>query len=252
MKRLVAGPWTGELGWELMSWQGYLRKRAEGCEEVIVCGPSGHECLYSDFSTRYIPYDHSGMRDCWWTRKGSADHTEIVKQLDQLGERVKPTRFAREEQQFIQFGDVTNGELTDVLLHARSAFGTRPGHSWPLDHWNMLVADLQRVGLKVAAIGSREGAMCPAGASDWRGLSMRKLMDTMAATRLVIGPSSGPMHLAAAVGTPVVALFRNDLPGKTAKRWGPWGEGHMVIEKNNLNDISVDEVFNKVKEALNR
>ena len=58
------------------------------------------------------------------------------------------------------------------------------------------------------------------------------------------------MHLAAAVGTPVVALFRNDLAGKTAKRWGPWGEGHVVIEQSSLNDISVVEVFNKIKEKL--
>jgi ADP-heptose:LPS heptosyltransferase len=60
------------------------------------------------------------------------------------------------------------------------------------------------------------------------------------------------MHLAAAVGTPVLALFRNDLPGKTAKRWGPWGEGHLVIEKPKLDDITVDEVFTQARELLNK
>ena len=69
---------------------------------------------------------------------------------------------------------------------------------------------------------------------------------------LLISGDSGPMHLAAAVGTPVVALFRNDLPGKAARRWGPWGEGHTVVEKSSLNDMTVDEVFNKVKEMINR
>jgi len=69
---------------------------------------------------------------------------------------------------------------------------------------------------------------------------------------LVVSGDSGPMHLATAVGTPVIALFRNDLPGKTAKRWGPWGKNHIVIEKSNLNNITVDEVFSKVKEVLNR
>jgi ADP-heptose:LPS heptosyltransferase len=69
---------------------------------------------------------------------------------------------------------------------------------------------------------------------------------------LLISCDSGPMHLAASVGTPVVALFRNDLPGKTAKRWGPWGSGHTVIEKVNLLDISVDEVFEKAKQRLLR
>jgi len=58
------------------------------------------------------------------------------------------------------------------------------------------------------------------------------------------------VHLASGVGGRVLALFRNDIQGKTAKRWGPWGEGHYVIEKNNLSDITVDEVFNKAKEML--
>ena len=64
---------------------------------------------------------------------------------------------------------------------------------------------------------------------------------------LLVSGDSGPVHLAASVGTPVVALFRNDLAGKTARRWGPWGEGHVVIERGNLEDISVDEVIETVK-----
>jgi hypothetical protein len=203
MRRLVAGSWVGELGWEIMSWQGYLRKLAVEYEEVIVCAPTGHECFYSDFSHQYIAYDHNGMRDCWWTRKGTADHSAINAQLDALGgTRVTPARIPIEEQKFIQFGDTARGEMTDVLVHARASFGTRPGHTWPVEHWGSVLEALSRAGLRVAAIGSLDGAMCPVGALDWRGMAMQKLMDTMAATRLVVGPSSGPMHLASLCGTP--------------------------------------------------
>jgi hypothetical protein len=52
------------------------------------------------------------------------------------------------------------------------------------------------------------------------------------------------------VNTPVLAIFRNDLPGKTAKRWGPWGRNCAVIEKPGLDKISVEEVYNKAKEML--
>lgn len=69
---------------------------------------------------------------------------------------------------------------------------------------------------------------------------------------LLISGDSGPVHLAAAVGTQVIALFRNDLPGKTAQRWGPWGQGHVVIEKSNLEDISVDEVLEIVRSKYDK
>jgi 3-deoxy-D-manno-octulosonic-acid transferase/heptosyltransferase-1 len=45
---------------------------------------------------------------------------------------------------------------------------------------------------------------------------------------MVITTDSGPMHLACAVGTPVVALFGPTDP----KRTGPYGEGHIVIRDN--------------------
>ncbi len=42
---------------------------------------------------------------------------------------------------------------------------------------------------------------------------------------LVISTDTGPMHLAAAVGTPVVALFGPTAPWRT----GPYGTGHQII-----------------------
>lgn len=239
MRRLVAGSWVGELGWELMSWQGYLRKLAVDYEEVIVCAPSGHEPLYRDFNHQYIAYDHSGMRDCWWTSKGTADHSAINAQLDALGgTRVTPKHVLIEEQKFIQFGDTTRGELTDVLIHARASFGTRPGHSWPLAYWELLVDDLLRAELKVAAIGSMDGAMCPAGARDWRGMKMQQLMDNMAATRLVVGPSSGPMHLASLCGTPHLVwtdqVWYSAIRANNRRRyetlWNPFGTPCRIMD----------------------
>lgn len=66
--------------------------------------------------------------------------------------------------------------------------------------------------------------------------------------RCLVSCDSGPAHLAAAVGTPVIALFRNDIPGKNPERWGPWGERHVVIQKAKLADISVREVGEKVEQ----
>jgi heptosyltransferase I len=79
--------------------------------------------------------------------------------------------------------------------------------------------------------------------------------------RLLVSTDSGPMHLAAAVKTPVVALFGPTDPGRT----GPYGEGHTVIMKNLscqpcflkkcdtkvcMREISVNDVFRAVEEKV--
>ena len=81
--------------------------------------------------------------------------------------------------------------------------------------------------------------------------SLVELASMLKMCKLLISADSGPVHIACSVGTPVIALFRNDIPGKGAKRWGPWGKGNVLIEKKQLSDISVEEVLNKVREWKN-
>lgn len=79
--------------------------------------------------------------------------------------------------------------------------------------------------------------------------------------RLVITTDSGPMHLAAAVGTPIVALFGPTDPART----GPYGEGHTIVRaglpcspcflkkcptRKCMEDISPDQVFAAIAEKL--
>jgi len=91
--------------------------------------------------------------------------------------------------------------------------------------------------------------------------SLRDLACLYRRSSLLITTDSGPLHMAAAVGTPVIALFGPTDPLRT----GPYGKGHTVIRKDLscspcflktceaktcMNDISVDEVFDNVKEKL--
>jgi heptosyltransferase III len=59
-------------------------------------------------------------------------------------------------------------------------------------------------------------------------LSLKELGALIAQARCFFGVDSAPMHLAAAVGTPAVALFGPS----GVYNWGPWGEGHLVIQKD--------------------
>ena len=82
--------------------------------------------------------------------------------------------------------------------------------------------------------------------------------------RVYLGHDSGPMHLAAAVGTPCVAIF--SARGKP-RRWFPYGSGHRVLyhrvscwgcgletcvveKKRCILSIGVDEVVKEVEGVL--
>ncbi len=59
-------------------------------------------------------------------------------------------------------------------------------------------------------------------------LSLKELGALIAKAKFFFGMDSAPMHLAAAVETPAVALF-----GPSGVfNWGPWGEGHLVVQKD--------------------
>lgn len=88
--------------------------------------------------------------------------------------------------------------------------------------------------------------------------TLRELAALYRRMALLVTTDSGPMHLAAAVNTPVVAIFGPTSPART----GPYGANHTVIQKGFscipcflkqcetrkcMNEISVEEVFEAIK-----
>jgi len=148
----------------------------------------------------------------------------------------------------------------DTILIALHPWTSDPIKQWPLEKFRELsVRLLNNPVVKVIIVGGKDELI---GSRELFVSFDKRLIDTTGKTtlkqlaallkrcRLLVSGDSGPAHLASAVGTPVIAIFRNDIPAKCAKRWGPWGKGNFVIEKSRLSDISVDEVLSKVKEAL--
>ncbi len=56
--------------------------------------------------------------------------------------------------------------------------------------------------------------------------SLAELAELLAGARCVVVGNTGPAHLAAAVGTPVVSLFAPTVP---AVRWRPWRVPHELL-----------------------
>ncbi|MGE5252713.1 MAG: putative lipopolysaccharide heptosyltransferase III [Planctomycetaceae bacterium] len=59
-------------------------------------------------------------------------------------------------------------------------------------------------------------------------ITLKQLAALSQRSRLFLGVDTAPMHIAAAAGTPVIALF-----GPSGEfNWGPWGSGHVVIKRD--------------------
>jgi ADP-heptose:LPS heptosyltransferase len=69
---------------------------------------------------------------------------------------------------------------------------------------------------------------------------------------LVVTNSTGPLHLARAVGAPVLGLFPSD-PGMTPKRWGPYGLPDSTLTPppgKAMQHLAVETVLKRVLEIV--
>ena len=102
---------------------------------------------------------------------------------------------------------------------------------WPVERYRDLAASLRRQGLRVlvnAATADDRVAreIAAGGAAEVFPCGLEELATVVARAAVVIGGDTGPVHLAAALGVPVVALFGPTDPART----GPQGfPGSRVV-----------------------
>ncbi|MEW6264670.1 MAG: glycosyltransferase family 9 protein [Thermodesulfobacteriota bacterium] len=108
---------------------------------------------------------------------------------------------------------------------------------WPRKNWRDLCHGLTaEPGISLVLTGGPDEAAFNAdlagGARQVLDLTGRTdllvLAEIFRSAAALVCPDTGPMHLAAAVGTPVVALFGPTAPWRT----GPYGSGHVVLRTN--------------------
>jgi ADP-heptose:LPS heptosyltransferase len=116
-----------------------------------------------------------------------------------------------------------------VVLHPGTSV---PARAWPATHWAVLCDRLRREGTRVVVTGSARETELTAevardGALDLGGsCTFAELAAVLDGARAVVVANTGPAHLAAAVGTPVVSLFAPTVP---AARWAPYGVGTQLL-----------------------
>lgn len=83
-----------------------------------------------------------------------------------------------------------------------------------------------------------------------KGLNLRELAAVISQLDLLLCNDTGVMHLAAAVGTPLVAIFGPTDPGD----WKPIGEGFVALrgEDKRCDSVGVEDVIREVDKLLKR
>jgi heptosyltransferase-1 len=152
-----------------------------------------------------------------------------------------------------------------VVLHPMAKWATK---QWPLGNFAGLISALIERKAWVVLTGSLQDGEpveeilghVPASPASSKVLNLtgktrlRELAGIFSLADLVLTPDTGPMHLAAAVKAPLIALFGPTAPWRT----GPYGDNHLIIRKPLscspcfkkscgtvacMNSISVEEVL---------
>ena len=116
-----------------------------------------------------------------------------------------------------------------LVLHPGASV---PARAWPAERCAAAVEELSDAGWRVLVTGGPGERALTAAVAGTRGVDLGGALDLAelaavldGAAAVVVG-NTGPAHLAAAVGTPVVSLFSPVVP---AARWAPYGVPTVLL-----------------------
>jgi hypothetical protein len=208
----VFGPFWGEFGWEVAQWAPYVNYRAQETDRIL-CMP-GHADLYAfDGPISQSSPRPSGavpdMLGCSGERKSigilhrvrpESLKVKLVNGVPCIDAEIKP----------VPLYPACAAPRRFVVLHCRAINKCAERNLMPA-RWDRIAANLIENGAEVAVIGS-ELDYCPQlndQGYDLRGASLDDTISFLRTARVVVGASSGPMHLAQACEAPVVVWSGN-------------------------------------------
>ena len=135
---------------------------------------------------------------------------------------------------------------------------------WPPEEFGRLTSHLPLQSVIVGSNTDKDIAGLIVSLSEGKAISLagktslKELIGIMRDAKFVVSNDSGPMHIAAALGIPVFAIFGPTDPAKT----GPYGKGHTIIkagapcapcfqrtcdDSQCMKSVSADKVFEIIK-----
>jgi ADP-heptose:LPS heptosyltransferase len=130
-----------------------------------------------------------------------------------------------------------------------------PSRRWSLQNFASLADFITRndeVGIAVflgpeeKSLGKEVGRIFPPNTQIFDDLSLVQLVAALSRLSVFVSNDTGPMHLAAAVGTPVVLLMDKRAP----QTYTPLTSALRVIRNGRIDEIKVEEVYQAARELL--
>lgn len=183
-----------------------------------------------------------------------------------------PAHAEEKVRQVLQAAGVADAPF--AVIHPGSGGSAR---EWPTGNFGVLASRLNsELGLRVIVTGTKGEAGKIAEvvqASEGQAialeesLSIKEFAALIRSAKIFLSNSTGPLHLAVAMGTPVIGLFPQHT-AMSARRWGPYTEKKIVFVPDRPLDcnvcienqtacecmatITVDQVFASAMSLLNR
>lgn len=164
--------------------------------------------------------------------------------LAEIGIRVSEPRpevavHKQSERWVLDFLKGKGVEDTHHLFVIHSA-ASDPAKQWPKENFAELIDTLAKKDDQAIfmIVGNKENQATARGIQvqanteviDTSGLlTIRQLVSLLKHSFMVISNDSGPVHIAAALDTPVISIFTRNQPGINPKRWRPLGERTQVV-----------------------
>ena len=125
-----------------------------------------------------------------------------------------------------------------VVIHP---FSTRDDKTWAAERF---VEVAKRVSNPVILAGPGDDTSAFADFEVWRNEPLSRVKALMSRAALFVGNDSGPAHIAAAFGVPVVVIFGSSDP----VTWAPWRtESRVLTSAEGIHAISVDQVLQAIE-----
>jgi ADP-heptose:LPS heptosyltransferase len=137
----------------------------------------------------------------------------------------------------------SSGSEPEAIIHPAASTAAK---AWPSDRFLAVARHLRECGIDPLFIGAAGDDLTPF--REFRAMAGAPLSETkrlLASASLFIGNDSGPAHMAAAFGLPVIVVFGASNPAI----WGPWRTAsEIVASPSGISGVEVSQVI----EALAR